>query len=1563
MGNSETTEHAVAVIGMSGRFPKAASVEQFWENLRDGVEGISFFSDEELEASGVEASALADPAYVRAHGSLEDVELLDAAFFGLTPREAEITDPQHRLFLECAWEALERAGYDAEKYAGRVGVYGGTGISTYLLTNLLSNRELLRSVGGFQAMLGNDKDHLPTRVSYKLNLRGPSVLVQTACSTSLVAVHLACQSLLSGECDMALAGGVSVRSPQKAGYLYSEGGIASPDGHCRAFDAAAQGTVSGSGVGLVVLKRLADALADGDLVHAVVLGSAVNNDGAAKVGYTAPGEGGQAEVIAEAMALAGVAPDTVTYVEAHGSGTALGDPIEFAALARAFRAATDRKNFCAVGSVKTNVGHLDAAAGVAGFIKAVLALKHKALPPSLHFQTPNPKMDIENSPFFVNAQLTPWAPGETPRRAGVSSFGMGGTNAHVVLEEAPEPEPSGASRPAQLLMLSAKTGAALDAAASNLADFLARNPEANLADVAYTLHTGRRDFAHRRMVVCRHREEAVAALGSKDSARVYGSVRESGGRAVAFMFPGLGDQYVGMGRELYERERIFRAQFDRCADILKPELGLDLRDVLFPQDSAAAGRPGVDIKPGGIAVDFRRMVGRTEAQPAREAAPGALASTRVAQPAVFVVEYALARLLMSWGIKPAAFIGYSIGELVAACLAGVFSLEDALRLVAGRARLIERLEAGAMLAVAMTEERVTALLGERLSVAAINSPTLCVISGPTAEVEELERRLKAEGEVCRRMQTSHAFHSKMMEPARAEFAALAASFEMRAPRTPFVSNVSGTWVKADEATDPNYWADHLCRPVRFAEGLAELLNEPERVLVEVGAGQTLGGLAMQHPDGKPTHVTVSALRHRYDTQSDMEYLLGAAGKLWLAGVGLDWRGFYADERRRRVQLPTYPFERRRYWVAPRRAEGAANAAPARPAGGKRADMAEWFYVPAWKPSARAAKYDPAALRARRGNWLVFLDERGLGAGVAARLEAEGQTVVTVAAGREFARAAAGASYVIDPASATDYEALLSELASADKRPEQILHLWGVTGAVPVACSVFDACERAQERGFYSLLFLAQAIGNYLGSAPVNITAVTDELHELTGSENLRPAKATVLGPCRVIPQEYPGVSCRNVDVQFSAAWTCERLAEQLLAEALSTAPEPLVAYRGRRRWAQSFETVRLEPAGGPAPLREGGVYLIAGGTGGIGLELALHLARTARAKLVLTARTPMPERADWERWLAARGEADPVSRKIRKVRELEALGAEVLIAEADVADLKGMREVLAQARERFGRIDGVVHAAGVAEGGMIQLKQAEAAARVLSAKLRGALVLEEVLKSERLDFFVLCSSLNSVLGGFGEVDYCAANAFLDAFAHYYSSRHGVPAVSINWDVWGEVGLAVNYAAPAGLADQLGESLKRGLLNAEGAEAFDRILSTSLPQVIVSTQDLRAVIEQNNTAAAAAADGTAAAGATRATHTRPSVSAAYVAPEGELEQTVAAVWQELLGIEPVGANDNFFELGGHSLLATLLLTRLRARFQVELPLRVIFEAPTVAELCVYVEDALLSELEEMAGEAS
>src|SRR6266516_460986 len=771
MNDSPESDHRngleIAIIGMVGRFPGAKNIDEFWQNLQHGVESVSFFSEEELKSSGVASTLLNDHHYVKAGAILNDVELFDAAFFGYNPREAEVMDPQQRLFLECAWEALESAGYDSETYEGLIGVYAGAGMNTYLF-NLYANSAIRESVAGFQAMISNDKDFLSTRVSYKLNLEGPSIVVQTACSTSLVAVHLACQSLLSGECDMALAGGVSIQIPQKAGHLYQEGWIFSPDGHCRAFDSRAQGTVRGSGIGVVVLKRLADALTAGDSIHAVIKGSAINNDGSLKVGYTAPRIEGQARVIKVAQDVAEIEAETISYVEAHGTGTELGDPIEIAALTRAFRSSTEKQGFCAIGSVKTNIGHLDAASGVAGLIKTVLALKHKLLPPSLHFETANPKIDFASSTFYVNTRLAEWKANGVPRRAGVSSFGIGGTNAHVIVEEAPEVEDSGKSRRWQLLALSAKTSSALEAATENMVQYLKQHPDLDLADVAYTLHVGRRAFSHRRVLVCHDLYDAVSTLETRNSQRLLTGTQEHGDRPVVFMFPGQGTQYVNMGLELYQSESIFREWVDRCSEILQSLLGFDLRDLLYPGQE------------------------HTE-EPARH-----LHETLNAQLALFVIEYALPQLWMAWGVRPQAMIGHSIGEYVAACLAGVLSLEDALALITTRGRLMQALPDGAMLAVPLPEEKINPILGPALFLAAINGPSLCVVSGPIEAVDALQEQLSKQGVATRRLHTSHAFHSAMMQPIVASFTEQVNKVNLKAPRIPYVSNMTGTWISAAE---------------------------------------------------------------------------------------------------------------------------------------------------------------------------------------------------------------------------------------------------------------------------------------------------------------------------------------------------------------------------------------------------------------------------------------------------------------------------------------------------------------------------------------------------------------------------------------------------------------------------------------------------------------------------------------------------------------------------------------------------------------------------------------------
>jgi acyl transferase domain-containing protein len=888
---------AIAVVGMAGRFPGAGGVDAFWDNLVAGVECVSFLSDDDLLAAGVPAAQLRDPGYVRARAVIDGVERFDARLFGYSAREAEIMDPQQRVFLECAWEALEDAGHDPARFPGRIGTFAGCGISTYLL-NLYASPAVIEAAGPYQVLLANDKDHLTQRVAYKLDLRGPALTIQTNCSTSLVAVHLACQSLLTHQCDMALAGGVTISLPQGAGYLYQEDGILSPDGHCRAFDAGARGTVPGNGAGLVVLRRLDDALDGGDLVRAIVRGSAVNNDGAAKVGYTAPGVSGQAEVIAEALAVAEVDPASISYIEAHGTGTSLGDPIEVAALARVFGGAL-RPGECALGSVKTNVGHLDTASGVAGLIKTVLALEHRSLPPSLNFRSPNPKMRLAETPFHVNTTLRPWENGHGPRRAGVSSFGIGGTNAHVVLEEAARPPAPAPSRPVQVLVLSAASEAAVETAARNLAGRLAERPPACLADVAHTLQVGRRLLPHRRALACRTAEDAATALAALDPDRVRRSVEERDDRPVAFLLPGQGSQRVGMGAGLYRSEPVFQEVLDHCAEVLRSEIGLDVREVLYP---APAG----------------------EAEAARR-----LEQTALAQPALFAVEYALARTWMAWGVRPAAMIGHSVGEFVAAALADVMPADDALRAVAARGRLMQEMPGGAMLAVAMPEDRAREVAAGVLAVAAVNAPALCVLAGPHEAVAACRARLRSLGVSARLLHTSHAFHSPMMDPVLPRFEAVMRALSLRAPRLPYVSNVTGTWITEAEATNPGYWAGHVRAPVRFADGMRALLADAGRVLLEVGPGETLASLARQQ--GEP--AAVSSLPSRTADGLAGDGLADALGRLWLAGAGVDWHAHHAGHGRRRVRLPTYPFQRERYWVGgpgrpdPRFDGGSRAAAP------------------------------------------------------------------------------------------------------------------------------------------------------------------------------------------------------------------------------------------------------------------------------------------------------------------------------------------------------------------------------------------------------------------------------------------------------------------------------------------------------------------------------------------------------------------------------------------------------------------------------------------------------------
>lgn len=1504
--NSTQNGNEIAVIGMAGRFPGAENIEKFWENLKGGVESISHFSDEELMEVGISPETLKNPDYIKAKGILEDVDCFDADFFGYPPREAERMDPQIRILHECSWEALERAGYNPESYDGLVGVYFGAN----------ENQEWIRRVetmvghpsDGYDSFLLNYRDYVATRISNKLNLKGPSFTLLTACSTSLVAIHLACQALIRGECDMSIAGGVSLSLPQKSGYVYQEGLMVSADGHCRTFDARANGTVFGDGVGVVVLKPLRKALEDHDHLHAVVKGSAVNNDGNGKVGFTAPSIEGQEMVIRAALSAARVEPESIGYIETHGTGTKLGDPVEIEALKQAFD--TNRRRFCGIGSLKTNIGHVNIAAGVSSFIKTVLSLEHGLIPPSLHCKKPNPEIDIKNSPFYVNTKLTKWSGNGTLRRAGVSAFGFGGTNAHVVLEEAPRQNSSRDSRPYQLLVVSAKTDTALNSMKKNLSEHLKHHPDVNLADVAYTLSIGRKDFKSRGMLVCRDVQEALRGIERTHTV----NLQDQNDCSVVFMFPGQGSQYTNMAAELYQYEPLFRNHIDHCSEILKTYLDVDIREILYPRD--------------------KRI----------ERAAEQLKQTTFAQPAIFMISYGLAKLWMAWGVEPKVMIGHSIGEYVAACLADVFSLEDALHIVAIRGQYMQGLPEGSMLVVHLSEEEVESYLKEDISLAAVNAPSLCVLSGPKDAIEKVEKELYVRSVDCHYLRTSHAFHSGMMEPILKPFAELIKQIEPKAPQIPILSTVTGERATAAGMAKPSYWTRNLHQTVRFSDGIQKLLKDSNNLFLEVGPGRTLSTLTNMHSDNRSI---LSSLRSVRESQSDEAFLLTTLGKLWLAGVRIDWTKFYEHEDRRRRVLPTYPFERQRFCTGLQ--ENGRRRISRWDLLQKIPDIADWFHIPSWKRSV--IPHSTLDRKTKKYRWLVFMDGCGLGSLIADRLKQYGQHVTAVYRGEQYIKRSRS-EFVLNPGQHTDYDAMFNELSKMQKLPQKIVHLWSLTQNSREKLD-YKRIDDAQNLGFYSLLFLAQVIGIQNITDEVHVLAVSNRIQDVTGNETIDAEKATILGPVKVIPQEYPNVRCCNVDVTFSevGSVTEERMVDQILSEALSNYSDPIIAFRGNYRWVQCYEPVRLADSSRKnQSIRNGGVYMITGGLGGIGLVLAEFLGKTYRARLILTGRSVFPDRKDWGTWLRTHENNDKISQRIRKIKKIEKSGAEVLVITADVTDKSKMEAEISKAMEYFGTIHGVIHAAGVPGEGIIQLKKYEIAGEILAPKVKGTFTLDDILKDVHLDFFILCSSIASILGGIGLVDYCAANSFMDAFVCNNHSRKYGRVASINWDMWGEVGMGLKTNMPDELQAWLEKELRDGITSEEGIDVFRRILSfDGVSNVIVSTRDLqeridlwikREFIKEKETLIEEKAS--------KPKYVRPNLSTDYTAPETNTEAKIAEIWGELFGIEKVGCRDNFYELGGHSLLATTLVNMLKKEFETNLSIRDVLDHPTVSELSEVIE---------------
>ncbi|MBN1481969.1 SDR family NAD(P)-dependent oxidoreductase [candidate division KSB1 bacterium] len=1469
---------------MSGRFPGASTIEQFWKNLCDGLESLSFFSAEELETSGISETVYKKPNYVAARGIIDNADQFDANFFGFYPKEVENLDPQHRLFLECAWEALENAGYCPDSFPGLIGTFAGAGMNTYIIPFLAATEGKIDTAEGYQISIGNEKDFLTTKVSYKLNLRGPSLDVQTACSTSLTAVFLACQSLVNYQSDMALAGGCTITFPQKSGFLYQEGMILSPDGHCRAFDADANGTMPGNGCGVVLLKRLEDALADNDNIYAVIKGAACNNDGALKVGYTAPSVDGQAHVVAEAQLVSGVEPDDITYIETHGTGTNLGDPIEITALTKVFRERTERTQYCAIGSVKPNVGHLDAAAGVTSLIKTALAIKHKKIPPNINFTAPNPKLELESSPFFVNSELRDWHPEGTPRFAGVSSFGIGGTNVHLILEDAPERVKTTQSRQHQLLLLSARSQQALSKARENFVVFLENNPEVNLADVAFTLQLGRKSFPHRMAVVCQSRQDAIAVLGSVDPERVlvYSHPEDIEEKSIVFMFSGQGAQYVNMGRDLYENEPTFRESINTCCDLLDSTLGVDLRTVIYPNEG--------------------------EKQLAQEQ----LAQTRFTQPALFVIEYAMAMLLKEWGVEPQAMIGHSIGEYVAACLAGVLSLEDALMLVALRGDLMQRMPGGAMLSVNLGVQDLGKYLNKDLNISALNAAHLTVLSGTFEAVNELVKSLEKDQVEFTRLHTSHAFHSYMMEPIIETFQQRCAHVHFNPPEIPYISNVTGTWITADEATDPRYYAEHLRSPVKFHQGIGELLGGFDYIYLEVGPGKTLNTLTRLHDSASADQVILSSIRHPKDQAHDQAFLLNTLARIWLVGGDVNWEGFDTYEVRHRIPLPTYPFERQRYWLNVHLpASGAARRSK-----GKSKNIIDWFYTPTWKRALfRSSDESHENLK-----YLFFIDQ-DIDENLINRLTSAKHHYKIIQTGSDFY--VDEHKMIVRPEQQEHYEKLVDHLVAENYIPDRIVHAWTMSSR---------DVRNSLQKGYYSLLWLVKNLARHGITNPIHMNIGTREAFDITGAEALNPDNAAFLGACKIVPQEYSNMRCHMID-------TDEYNLDVLLQEFEARSTDTVIAYRNKLRWVQRFEPFAAESSTDVASLlRQEGIYLITGGLGNIGLTLAGHLAENYQAKLVLVDQIALPERDEWSEII--KKDDSRIAGKIKLIQEYEEKGAEVLVLHANISDQNQMLNILNWTREHFGGLNGIIHAAGlVGERATVTIQDTDVdtSENQFTSKIYGSRVLASILsKEDGLDFVIFQSSLSTILGGLGMYAYAAANAYLDALAAIQNKKGNTIWTSVNWDGW-------SFGETASRMD-----IEEFVMSAsEGVRAFDIILQNmGLPQIVVSTGDLSQRIKIWVRFESESADQSMQTSGTR--QPRPNMTTPFVEPRNELEKHMADIWGELLGIDGIGIYDDFFDLGGHSLLATQLVSRMRDTYRVELPLRDLFESPTIATISELVQ---------------
>lgn len=1490
IGVSESAD--IAIIAMSGRFPDARDVNELWHNLIEGHESLHHYSDEALLAAGIPESMLNHPDYVKSGVMLNDFDSFDAQYFGFTPKEAQVMDPQQRLLFECANEALEAGGYGDKSRQQSVGVFVGTSNSLYLFNHLLPQFDQLNSSA--QAIkIGNDRDFSATRLAYKLNLNGPAINVSTACSTSLAAIHLACNSLRMGESRMALAGGATVANTRMQGYMYQQGDILSPDGHCRAFDNDAAGTRAGDGAGIVLLKRLEDALADSDHIYAVIKGSAMNNDGSDKVGFTAPSIAGQAAVIEAALHNAQVSPQSIQYVEAHGTGTRLGDPIEVKALSKAYRGVA--RQSCALGSVKPNVGHLDTAAGVTSLIKTAMALKHKQIPPSINFNQANSQIDFAGSPFYVNDQLRDWPASTEPCRAGVSSFGIGGTNVHMILEEAPAVPLNRnqlVNEDCQLLVLSAKTDEALNRAKANLADHLLTTGD-SLRDIAFTLQVGRQSDNYRYALVAQDHHQGALQLKNDTGLSVKRALVDRGTKPLlVYMFTGQGTQYLHMVTNLYHREPCFQDNFDQCSKMFKHYLEIDLNETLL--------------------VDNPCEVRINEANER-------LGQTLWAQPLLFTVEYSLARMLASWGLHADIMIGHSVGEYVAACLSGVFSLPDAVKVLATRSRLMQDTAPGNMLSVAMTEAKLAPLLQEfDCSMAAVNSARNCVASGTIEAIASLHDALKSQKVACQLLANNQGFHSKLMQPVAEKFALQLAEVELNPPNLPFISNLTGTLIEPQQAMDPDYWVQHLLGTVKFAEGIDNLVchaqeQMDELMFIEIGPGASLSSLITKHPQINRSQVA-TLLDHQHQTHSAQEELLWGLGKLWVNGVAIGWPSCHFEQLPSRVPLPTYPFDRQKFWVdanQPYR-ESVEHGEP------QKLDIEQWLYLPTWtKMAGTGATTLEVSSESAQGCCLVLTQPGGLSELIMTTLGQRFEQLIQVSRGDSFT-AHSDTHYSINPSKADDYHELINYVTSKWSNITEVVHCWGLDNGQPQGMST-QAIERSM--ALMSLFHLSQTLESKSMLANLSVKIVASQLFKIMEDDVINPLNAPLSAVGRSILHEFVQSRWHIIDVgNLPVTQVPSKSLSRLLVDDLQANSQSLVtiAYRGGRRWQPSFSKIESHSQSVAPMFNSDGVYLITGGLGGVGFALASKIAEQYQPKLVLLGRSELPPPEQWSNILSTADCPKKTFDLISKLVQLQLTGSDVMYICTDVSDATQVNDAVEECVSRFGQLDGVIHAVGIPSGGILQLKQSNHIESVISAKVTGTWLLHQAVSRHKPDFFVMCSSITVQLGGFGQFDYAAANAFEDSFAHWQEDNADTHYLAINWDVWTGVGMSVSNTVVGHVA----QTDRGGIEVSQGLELIQRALAQKLPQIVISVCDFNQLLDYQQTALKTLKTTPAAMVKQGSQFNRPDLNTPFVAPKSEIEKQLAQHWEDILGLEPVGVNDNFLELGGDSLLAIQVFDMLK-----------------------------------------